>query len=114
VSAHDDDVFGPVFTIGAGGVATEIELDVAHLAIPFGEDELVRALRRLRLWPHLEGFRGKPGCDIAALTRTAQAIAGVYMGTAGSVAEIEINPLRVTVDAHGTNFVALDAVVLRR
>jgi acyl-CoA synthetase (NDP forming) len=114
VSAHDDDVFGPILTIGAGGVATEIELDVAHLAIPFGEDELVRALRRLRLWPHLEGFRGKPGCDIAALARTAQAIAGVYMGTAGSLAEIEINPLRVIVDAHGTNFVALDAVVLRR
>jgi acyl-CoA synthetase (NDP forming) len=114
VSAHNDEVFGPVLTIGAGGVATEVELDVAHLAIPFEGEELVRAFRGLRLWPHLAGFRGKPAYDLAVLARMARAIAGVYVSEAPSVAEIEINPLRVVVDAHGTSCVALDVVALRR
>jgi acyl-CoA synthetase (NDP forming) len=114
VSAHEDEVFGPILTIGAGGVATEIELDVAHLAISFSDEELVRALRGLRLWPHLEGYRGKPGTDIAVLARTVRAIADVYVAKARSIAEIEINPLRVIVDASKTECVALDVVVLRR
>ena len=114
VSVHDDEVFGPVLTIGAGGVATEIERDVTHLAVPFQDEELRRGLRGLRLWPHLAGFRGKPGCDLAVLARTARAIADAYVSQAPSVTEIEINPLRVVVDTDGTNCIALDVVVLRR
>jgi acyl-CoA synthetase (NDP forming) len=114
MSVHDDEVFGPVLTIGAGGVATEIERDVAHLAIPFEDTELLRALRGLRLWPHLAGFRGKPGSDLAVLARTARAIADAYAAEASSLAEIEINPLRVVADVDQTSCVALDIVALRR
>jgi acetate---CoA ligase (ADP-forming) len=114
VSAHDDEVFGAVLTIGAGGVATEIDLDVVHLAIPFSDEELLRALRGLRLWPHLAGFRGKPGCDLSVLASVARAIAELYLATAPSMAEIEINPLRVVAEADRTSCVALDIVALRR
>jgi acyl-CoA synthetase (NDP forming) len=114
VSAHGDEVFGPVLTIGAGGVATEIDRDVAHLAIPFDDGELRRALRSLRLWPHLAGFRGKPACDLAVLARAARAVAEAYVSEAASVAEIEVNPLRVVVDDDGTSCVALDIVAMRR
>ena len=80
VSVHDDEVFGPVLTIGAGGVATEIERDVAHLAIPFEDEELLRALRGLRLWPHLAGFRGQAGLPICPCSpASARAIAEVYL-----------------------------------
>ena len=113
MSAHDDEVFGAVLTVGAGGVATEVELDVVHLAIPFTGEELLRALRGLRLWPHLAGFRGKPGCDLSVLASVAHAIAEVYLATASSLAEIEINPLRVVVEAGQTSCVALDIVALR-
>jgi acetate---CoA ligase (ADP-forming) len=114
VSVHDDEVFGPVLTIGAGGVATEIERDAAHLAIPFRDEELAGALRGLRLWPLLAGFRGKPGCDLSVLARVARTIAEVYLSRASAIAEIEINPLRIAVDRGETSCVALDAVVLRR
>jgi hypothetical protein len=114
VSAHDDEVFGAVLTVGAGGVATEIELDVVHLAIPFRDEELLRALRALRLWPHLAGFRGQPGCDLSELASVAHAIAELYLATAPSLAEIEVNPLRVVVEADRTSCVALDIVALRR
>jgi acetate---CoA ligase (ADP-forming) len=114
VSAHGDEVFGPVLTIGAGGVDAEIDRDVAHLAIPFDDRELVQALRALRLWPHLAGFRGRPGCDLAVLARAAQGIADAYISESSSVAEIEVNPLRVVVTEAGTTCSALDIVALRR
>jgi hypothetical protein len=114
VSAHGDEVFGPVLTIGAGGVAAEVDRDVAHLAIPFDDGELLRALRGLRLWPHLAGFRGKPPCDLRVLARAARAIAEAYVSEASVIAEIEVNPLRVLVDQDGTDCVALDIVALRQ
>ena len=114
VSAHGDEVFGPVLTIGAGGVAAEIDRDVAHLAIPFDDGELVRALRGLRLWPLLAGFRGGPPSDLLVLARAARAIAEAYVSEAPTIAEIEVNPLRVLVDHDSTSCVALDIVALRR
>jgi len=114
VSVHDDEVFGAVLTVGAGGVAIEVERDVAHLAIPFRDEELLRALRGLRLWPHLAGFRGQPGCDLSVLASVAHAIAGVYLAAASALAELEINPLRVIAEADQTSCVALDIVALHR
>jgi acetate---CoA ligase (ADP-forming) len=114
VSAHGDEVFGPVLTIGAGGVAAEVDRDVAHLAIPFDDRELERALRGLRLWPHLAGFRGKPRSDLAVLAGAARAIADAYVSESAALAEIEVNPLRVVVDPDGTTCSALDIVALRR
>jgi acyl-CoA synthetase (NDP forming) len=114
VSAHGDEVFGPVLTIGAGGVAAEVDRDVAHLAIPFDDRELVQALRGLRLWPHLAGFRGRPGCDLAVLAGAARAIADAYRSASADLAEIEVNPLRVVVGEAGTTCSALDIVALRR
>jgi acetate---CoA ligase (ADP-forming) len=114
LSVHGDEVFGPVLTIGAGGVATEIERDAAHLAIPFRDEDLVGALRGLRLWPLLAGFRGKPGCDLSVLARVARLVAEAYLAREPCLAEIEINPLRVIVDANQTSCVALDVVALRR
>ena len=114
VGAHGDEVFGPVLTIGAGGVAAEIDRDVAHLAIPFDDGELVRALRGLRLWPHLAGFRGRPPLrPRRACPRRSRDRRGVP-SEASSIAEIEVNPLRVLVDADSTSCVALDIVALRR
>ncbi|HWN00028.1 MAG TPA: hypothetical protein VNO54_23525, partial [Streptosporangiaceae bacterium] len=72
------------------------------------------ALRALRLWPRLAGFRGQPGSDHAVLGHIVRAIADAYLAEASSIAEIEINPMRVVVDADQTSYVALDIVALRR
>ena len=56
--------FGPVVSIGTGGVAIELYRDVVHLALPVSEEQVVAALRRLKLWTLLQGFRGKPAADV--------------------------------------------------
>lgn len=113
VSVHEDEVFGPVLTIGAGGVATEIDRDVTHLAIPFHDAELGAALRSLRIWHHLVGFRGRPAADLDVLARTVQAVVRAYRSEP-TVREIELNPVRVIVTESATTCLALDAVMFER
>ena len=91
----------------------EVLTEVGPSYRPFGDEELVSALRTLRLWPRLSGFRGNAGADLAVLARIVRAIADGYLAQASSIAEIEINPLRVMVDANQTSCVALDVVALR-
>ncbi|MER5527336.1 acetate--CoA ligase family protein [Streptomyces sp. NPDC002677] len=114
VGAHHDEVFGPVLTVGTGGIETEIEKDVLHLAIPFTDEQFTRALSPLRLWRRMQGVRGGRAADAAQLTRVAQAFATMFLAEAGRVAEIEVNPLRMVVGESGTDCVTLDAVLLAR
>ncbi|MFE4956061.1 acetate--CoA ligase family protein [Streptomyces sp. NPDC056653] len=114
IGAHHDEVFGPVLTVGTGGVETEIEKDVLHLAMPFTDEQLVRALRPLRLWQRMQGVRGSRPADLGELTRVAQAFAAMFLQETERVAEVEVNPLRMVVSESGTECVTLDAVLLTR
>jgi acetate---CoA ligase (ADP-forming) len=114
VGAHRDEVFGPVLTVGTGGVDTEIERDVLHLALPFTDEQLLRALRPLRLWSRLQGVRGRPAADVDEFVRTVRAFADLFTDDAGSIAELEVNPLRLVVSAEGTECITLDAVLIAR
>jgi hypothetical protein len=112
VGAHHDEVFGPILTLGTGGVETEIEKDVLHLAIPFTDEQLLRALRPLRLHQRLAGVRGAPAADPAELLRVDQSFAALFVDPAAQIAELEVNPLRVVVGEHGTECITLDAVLI--
>ncbi|MFE2734928.1 acetate--CoA ligase family protein [Streptomyces sp. NPDC059349] len=114
VGAHHDEVFGSVLTVGTGGVETEIEKDVLHLAMPFTDEQFVRALRPLRLWQRMKGVRGGRPTDLAELTRVVQAFATMFLEETERIAEVEVNPLRMVVSESGTECVTLDAVLLAR
>jgi len=105
VGARVDPVFGPIVVLGLGGVATEVLGDVAIRTAPLSVAEAAGMVDDLAGRRLLEGFRGGPAVDLEALGRTVALLGAVV--AAGSVAEIEINPLRVTVDG----LLALDAVV---
>ncbi|MFF2299277.1 acetate--CoA ligase family protein [Arthrobacter sp. NPDC058127] len=111
LSAHNDEVFGPVITLGAGGVDTELAKDVLHLAVPFDMEQLGRALRDLRIFPLIQGFRGALGYDVTVLGDVVTALAEVFTSRP-DIAEIEINPLRLVRRGDRTECFALDAVVL--
>jgi acyl-CoA synthetase (NDP forming) len=100
--------FGPVISIGTGGVAIELYRDVAYLALPVSEEQVLAALRKLKLWTLLQGFRGKPAADVEALARAAVRFGDMFLASA-EVREFEINP--VMVKKKGEGLAAVDALV---
>ncbi|WP_404300549.1 acetate--CoA ligase family protein [Alicycliphilus denitrificans] len=109
VGIHRDAVFGPVLTVGAGGVWVEVEADVARCHLPAGRAVLERALDRTRIARRLASHRGLPARDRAALLDAMQRIAALFLALGDSVQSLEVNPLVVLNDGQGV--VALDAVI---
>lgn len=111
VGVRKDPAFGMVLTLGLGGVLVEVLNDTATVLLPAGPEDIERALRSLRLWPLLDGARGRPKADVTAAVRAIAAIIDVVAESGGAVSEVEVNPLIVR--ARGNGAVAAD-VVLRQ
>ena len=101
-----DPVYGVTLTLGMGGVTAEVLADTVTLVLPVNEAQVVDAMHGLRLWPLLDGYRGRPRADMAAVARISVALAGRMQADA-SLEEIEINPILVR--AQGA--VAVDALI---
>ena len=86
--------FGPVLSIGMGGVAIELFRDVTWVALPTTPDQVKHALCRLKLQTLLDGFRGSPAADIDALAAAATRFGDLFLATP-SLAELEVNPVMV-------------------
>ena len=110
VGVEVDPVFGPVLSLGAGGVLTELLADVAHLVLPADPAEIRGALLNLRCARLLTGYRGAAPADLDGLVDLVLRVAGLAL-RCSDLLSLEINPLIVTAGAA----VACDAlVVLRR
>jgi acyl-CoA synthetase (NDP forming) len=90
-----DPVFGALLTIGSGGVLVELLADTATLLLPASRDEIEAALRSLKLFPLLDGYRGRPKGDVTAAIDTILAISGFVVENEGRIVELDINPLIV-------------------
>jgi acyl-CoA synthetase (NDP forming) len=108
VGLQRDPIYGLTLTLGMGGVTAEVLADTVTLILPATPDQVLDALRRLRLWPLLDGYRGRPKADMAALAQLAAQL-GAWMAADASLEEIEINP--VLVRQNGA--VAVDALIRR-
>jgi acetyl-CoA synthetase len=106
VAVHRDPPVGWLVSLGFGGVTTEVWKDVTHLLAPVTADDVLRALTRLRSYPLLTGFRGRPSADLEALVSLVVRLTDAVVGT--SVVEVELNP--VLVGRSGA--VAVDAFLL--
>jgi acetate---CoA ligase (ADP-forming) len=106
VGAVVDPTFGPVVAVAAGGVATELLGDSSVRLGPLTERDAHDCVRELRTFPLLDGHRGAPRTDVAALERTLLAISALTEAH-HEVVELECNPL--VVSAEGA--VAVDARV---
>ncbi|ART54140.1 CoA-binding protein [Acidovorax carolinensis] len=109
VGARIDPVFGPVVVVGDGGKYVEALQDVAVLLPPFSQQEVLQALRTLRISPLIDGVRGDPPLDVAALADVAVAVGQVIAGARGAIASVDLNP--VMVGAAGEGAVVVDALV---
>lgn len=101
-----DPALGPLVMVAAGGVATDVWDDRAFLMPPLARADAARAVRSLRLWPLLDGFRGAPPADVHALEGMLEAL-GRLAADVPEIAELDLNP--VLVGPHGC--VVVDARV---
>ena len=103
-----DAVFGPMVLLGMGGVFAEILADTALRPAPFGHATALAMIRSLRGFPLLDGARGRPPADIAALADALARLSVWADRQRGQLASVDINPLLV----RPSGVLALDALVV--
>jgi acetyl-CoA synthetase len=104
-----DPQFGQLLVLGAGGVLTELLRDTVTLLPPFSAEAIRAALGRLQVARLLEGYRGRPRGDIAALVQAAFDCTRYALANLELLAELDLNP--VIVRPEGLGAVAVDALI---
>lgn len=97
-----DPLFGPVIACGAGGVAVELLKDVSVRLTPVTDLDASEMVRSLATFPLLDGYRGAPKADVAALENVILRI-GAVAEAHPEIAELDANP--VIVSAQGATIV---------
>ncbi|HVK14012.1 MAG TPA: acetate--CoA ligase family protein, partial [Gemmataceae bacterium] len=87
-----DPLFGPLVGFGLGGVHVEVLADVCFRLAPLSDadaDDLVHGIRGLRL---LEGYRGHPPADLAALREVVLRLSRLAEEVP-EIGELDLNPI---------------------
>lgn len=106
VGVTHDPTFGPVVACGAGGTLVELMKDVSVGLTPLTEEDAERMVHSLKSFPLLEGYRGGPKYDAAALQEVILKL-GQMVEDTPEVVELDLNPLIVLQDGKGA--IAVDA-----
>jgi acetate---CoA ligase (ADP-forming) len=102
-----DPLFGASILVGLGGVLTEVLDDVAIRLAPVTPRAAMSMLDDLRGRRLLDGVRGRPGVDRAAIAEMLVAL-GRLGADRPDVLEVDLNPVM----ASSTGAVAVDALVV--
>ena len=108
VSVHSAYPIGRLLTVGAGGVLVEVFGDTACVLTPESPEAVRAALERLRVWPLLAGYRGRPPAAVHAVIDVVARLTTLVQSQP-DIIEVEVNPLIVTAD----DAVAVDALITR-
>jgi len=108
VGVVNDPSFGPVVACGAGGTAVELLRDVAVRITPLTDVDAAAMVRSLATFPLLDGYRGAPPADVAALEDLLLRV-GALVEAHPEVAEMDCNPVMVL--PRGQGVVVVDARV---
>ena len=103
-----DEQFGPLVTLGIGGIWIETLKDALVFLAPCSAPEVRRRLPALRAFALLNGARGRSTVDQIALAELVERFGVGAAALASQVSEIDVNPLV----AAGARFLALDALVI--
>jgi acyl-CoA synthetase (NDP forming) len=108
------DPLGTAILLGMGGVTAELFKDTTMRLLPpeggLGLSEASAMARDLVTWPLLDGFRGRPKCDVEALAATIVAFSRMVAQLGDRLAEAEINPVFVLPAGQGVK--AADGLVV--
>ncbi len=93
IGLRRDPAFGPVVMVGMGGILIEVQKDVVFNRAPVSEAEASRMLDRLQGKVMLEGVRGAPPVDRAALCRMIAAVSRFGAAAGDWLEELDLNPV---------------------
>jgi acetyltransferase len=112
IGVNCDPQLGPVLLFGSGGVMVEVYNDVALRRCPITRSEAQAMIAEVKGARLLQGFRGRPAADLAALADTLVRVSHLAMHLEGHLAELDINPLMVLPAGQGVK--AVDALLVFR
>lgn len=108
------DPLGVAILLGMGGVTAELFQDTTLRLLADGRElsraEALSMVKELRTWPLLDGFRGRPRCDVDALVSAIVAFSRMTLRLGDRLQEAEINPVFVLPAGEGAR--AADGVVV--
>lgn len=108
VGVQRDPAHGMVLTLAAGGVLTELMQDTVSLLLPVTARDIGAALRQLRVFPLLNGYRSQDAANINAIEQAVLAVQSFVCRHEGLIEELEINPLICTQN----RAIAVDALIV--
>ena len=112
VGVSYDSQLGATLLFGTGGLMVEVYNDVALRLCPIDESDALEMITEVKGARLLQGFRGRPAADIAALAATLVGVSHLGAQLEGSLAELDINPLMVMPAGQGVK--AADAMAIFR
>ena len=104
-----DPTFGLIAVFGLGGIFVELLNDVAIRACPFGPETARDMILSIRSAAVLQGARGQPPADIAALAQMLSRLSVFAAGAGERLVSIDLNPVLAMPAGQGA--FALDAVI---
>ena len=104
----NDPQFGPMLTLGTGGIFVEVLKDITMLVLPTHPDDVRAALLDLRGAALLKGARGKRPADLEAVVDAAMGLAALAIDLGEWISEIDVNPLTALPD----RAVVVDALII--
>jgi hypothetical protein len=107
IGAVQDQQFGPVVMIGAGGVLADMIADRQLRLAPLSDDDADDMIGRLRTAPLLDGYRGGPVVSRAAVRGLLVRLAALA-NDLPEVAELDLNPV---ICRGGDDLIVVDAKV---
>jgi acyl-CoA synthetase (NDP forming) len=107
-----DQTFGPMLMVGLGGIHVEVLRDTVFAPVPIDCEEALSLLGELRGAAVLDGVRGGPPADRAALTELIATLSRFAADHADLIEEIDFNP--VIVHSQGQGLSVVDALIVKR
>ena len=110
------DPLGLALLLGMGGVTAELMQDTVLLMLPtngqLSRQQIADSLKKLKLWPLLDGYRGRAKADVPALIDAISCFADMAQCLDPNLLEAEINPIFVFKEGNGVK--AADGIVCFR
>jgi acetyltransferase len=104
VGGRRDPLFGPIVMAGLGGIYIEIFKDTAIRLAPVTKLEAGSMLRELKIYPLLQGARGKERVDMDAFVDVICRVS-YLMTTDSNISEMDLNPIIVHSAGQGVSLV---------